>query len=100
MFVFVDVVVQSTMHNSATKSVNPTKPIVFKKAEDCFFLARLHFFLVLHQDFVFFCCKQRARFLLVFAAKKDRVFVANKAFVKGRVFALFLLQTKVAGFLF
>ena len=38
MFVFVDVVVvvvvQSSMHNSATKSVNPTKPIVFRKAEE------------------------------------------------------------------
>ena len=73
MFVFVDVVVvvQSAMHNSATKSVNPTKPIVFKKAEDCF-LARLHFF----------SFAPRFRFFVV----------ANK----GRVFCWFLLQKKIA----
>ena len=73
MFVFVDVVVvvvQSSMHNSAAKSVNPTKPIVFKKAEDCFFLARLHFF----------SFAPRFRFFVV----------ANK----GRVFCWFLLQKR------
>ena len=60
MFVFVDVVVvvQSSMHNSATKSVNPTKPIVFKKAEDVpFFLLQTKV-----AFFVGFCCKKRLRF--------------------------------------